>query len=44
MDLSQYHDPITYFDKVINITNETKYHMAAWNNKGLLLLTNEKLY
>jgi hypothetical protein len=25
MDLSQYHDPITYFDKVINITNETKY-------------------
>ena len=39
MDLSQYHDAITYFDKVINITNETKYHMAAWNNKGLLLLT-----
>ncbi|HZA64317.1 MAG TPA: hypothetical protein VE573_15690 [Nitrososphaeraceae archaeon] len=23
MDLRQYHDAITYFDKVINITNET---------------------
>ena len=26
MDLRQYHDAITYFDKVINITNETNSH------------------
>jgi hypothetical protein len=28
-DLRQYHDAITYLDKVINITNDTKYHKAA---------------
>jgi tetratricopeptide (TPR) repeat protein len=38
MDLRQYHDAITYFDKVINITNDTKYHKAAWNNTGLRFL------
>jgi tetratricopeptide (TPR) repeat protein len=38
MDLRQYHDSITYFDKVINLTSEIKYHKAAWNNKGLCFL------
>ena len=38
MDLSQCHDAITYFDKVTKITNETRYHMAAWNNKDFCFL------
>jgi tetratricopeptide (TPR) repeat protein len=38
MDLRQYHDAITYLDKVVNITNDTKYHKAAENNTGLCFL------
>jgi tetratricopeptide (TPR) repeat protein len=38
MDLRQYHDAVTYFDKVLDMTNEIKYLSAAWNNKGLCFL------